>query len=382
MISAAIEAEIVGLSPDERREFLDGLRRHRARPEPADPPGLRASSTSSRSSPPASRRSAPGPSAAAPMPPRRPARSTPTSSVASSAPRSRAGKIMVRLGSEAAVKAKGLLRVEGKEYGGSGRRRHALPLQRLKLARRPGYQDADGAIRARCAGRIGAQTSRAGVAFADGRWHRSRREPGCAVLVSSRSPSRSRRRWCSPGRRARARAGTGCPRGTCPGAASAAGEGEKATSAVPLSDDPAVEYKRRHRRPTRSAPLRAGDRALRARLRPVEPPVPALQPRPGVHAVVRAVERRLTTCARPGGCSRTTPALADDPKMDQEQRDDAEAQIAKIDERAGADRRAHARRPRRAGGAVRGRGALPTARAPTCRRRASSRCTRRGGSGA
>ena len=47
---------------------------------------------------------------------RPPASSTPTSSAASSRPRSCAGRTCIKLGSEAAVREKGLLRIEGKEY--------------------------------------------------------------------------------------------------------------------------------------------------------------------------------------------------------------------------------------------------------------------------
>jgi hypothetical protein len=64
----------------------------------------------------ARRKCAPGPSAAAPRRPAPPARSTPTSSAASSAPRSWPTRTIEEHKSEAAVKAAGKLRLEGKEY--------------------------------------------------------------------------------------------------------------------------------------------------------------------------------------------------------------------------------------------------------------------------
>ena len=89
-LCAKIEAELAAMQPAEAREFRGefGLDDSSApNPRSSDRPLLRFSSVSTRSSPQERTSAEPGQCAREPRPPRRPARSIPTSSVASSVPR-------------------------------------------------------------------------------------------------------------------------------------------------------------------------------------------------------------------------------------------------------------------------------------------------------
>ncbi|WP_096331228.1 tetratricopeptide repeat protein [Nannocystis exedens] len=110
-----------------------------------------------------------------------------------------------------------------------------------------------------------------------------------------------------------------------------AGEGEKATSTVPLSDDPAVEYKAG----TQAYALGNYEQAIAHFERSY-----ALSNHPYLLYNLGLAYTQWYGLSNDAGHLRKArrlfqnylKALADDPKMDQEQRDDAEAQIAKIDE--------------------------------------------------
>ena len=86
-IDAKLELELAQLDAEERAGFMADLGITRPGPRPDHPQRPTTPSGSSPSSPPASPRSAAGTSSAAPAPSRPPARSTPTSPRASSAPR-------------------------------------------------------------------------------------------------------------------------------------------------------------------------------------------------------------------------------------------------------------------------------------------------------
>jgi len=108
-------------------------------------------------------------------------------------------------------------------------------------------------------------------------------------------------------------------------------EGEKATSAVPLSNDPALEYKHG----TQAYALGNYEQAIAHFERSY-----ALSNHPYLLYNLGLAYVQWHGLSGDGGHLRKArrlfqnylKALADDPKMDQEQRDDAEAQIAKIDE--------------------------------------------------
>ncbi|MDC0720558.1 tetratricopeptide repeat protein [Nannocystis bainbridge] len=110
-----------------------------------------------------------------------------------------------------------------------------------------------------------------------------------------------------------------------------AGEGDKATSKVPLSDDPAVEYKAG----TQAYALGNYEQAIVHFERSY-----ALSNHPYLLYNLGLAYTQWYGLSSDAGNLRKArrlfqnylKALADDPKMDQEQRDDAEAQIAKIDE--------------------------------------------------
>lgn len=170
-----------------------------------------------------------------------------------------------------------------------------------------------------------------GVAFADGRWHAR------AVNQVARSSCRSlavalaaAMVFTPVGARARVLGPTGSG-DMSSGTASAAGEGQKATSAVPLSDDPAVEYKAG----TQAYALGNYEQAIVHFERSY-----ALSNHPYLLYNLGLAYTQWYGLSNDAGNLRKArrlfqnylKALADDPKMDQEQRDDAEAQIAKIDE--------------------------------------------------
>ena len=116
VISAKIEAELAGLEPEERAEYLQHLGLQGARPQRARSARATASSTSSPSSRPAPRRRAPGRWRPAPRRRRPPAPSTPTSRRASSAPRPSPTTTTSASAARSAAKEAGKMRLEGKEY--------------------------------------------------------------------------------------------------------------------------------------------------------------------------------------------------------------------------------------------------------------------------
>ena len=131
VICAAAEAEIAALDAADRPAFLESLG--------LKEPGLHAVAQhrlpdlwiSSPSSPPARTSAGPGPSNAAPGPRRPRAPSTPTSSAASSRPRSSGGRTSSSCGSEAACRANAKLAARRQGLRRPRRRRHPLQVQRL-----------------------------------------------------------------------------------------------------------------------------------------------------------------------------------------------------------------------------------------------------------
>ena len=115
IICARLEADLVELSPEERREYLESLG---VKSSGADQLiknayrvlGLMSFLTAGE------KKRAPGPSRRAHAHRTRPVRFIPTLPAASFAPRSSATTHLLRAGSYAAAKAQGLLRLEGKDY--------------------------------------------------------------------------------------------------------------------------------------------------------------------------------------------------------------------------------------------------------------------------
>ena len=116
VVSAAIEAELVAMPPDERREYLAELGLAETGLTRVIRAGYTLCWASARSSPPVPRKRAPGPSPPAPAPRRRQARFTPISRKGFIRAETIAYDDYIALGGEAGAREAGRLRQEGKDY--------------------------------------------------------------------------------------------------------------------------------------------------------------------------------------------------------------------------------------------------------------------------
>lgn len=178
----------------------------------------------------------------------------------------------------------------------------------------------------------GSDATSAGVAFAGGRWHARAvnqvAHPSCRSLVVALAAALV---LTPTGARARLSAEPAVPADRSSGTAATTSEGETATSQVPLSNDPALEYKLG----TQAYALGNYEQAIAHFERSY-----ALSNHPYLLYNLGLAYTQWHGLSSDVGHLRKArrlfqnylKALADDPQMDQEQRGDAEAQIAKIDE--------------------------------------------------